>query len=120
MSNEVNEVINNICDKLGYAASEITPEMARYMIVRGIYGVIVCIVLMIIAVIVGTIAYKSYKNLSPYDQEWNCTLQFFSMFCSAVMLTVLILVLVFEGVDLVGWIASPKASMVQYVLNAIK
>ena len=27
MSNEVNEVINNICDKLGYAASEITPEM---------------------------------------------------------------------------------------------
>lgn len=120
MSNEVNEVINNICDKLGYAASEITPEMARYMIAQCIYGVIVCIVLMIIAVIVGAVAYKSYKNLSPHDQEWNCTLQFLSMILSAVMFIILALVLAFTGAELVGWIASPKASMVQYVLDAIR
>ncbi len=120
MGNEVNEVINNICSKLGYAASEITPEMARYMIAKCTYEVIVCIVLMIIAVIAGTIAYKSYKNLSPHDQAWNSTLQFTSMILSIAAFIILTLALAFAGAELVGWIASPRASMVQYVLEQIK
>ena len=48
MGNEVNEVINNICNKLGYAASEITPEMARYMIAKDTFAVIASVVILMV------------------------------------------------------------------------
>lgn len=120
MGNEVNEVINNICSKLGYAASEITPEMARYMIARNTFEVIVCVVFMIIATVIGIMAYRSYKRLSPHDQEWNCRVQLSSMIISAGVFILFVVVLALVGADLVGWIASPRASMVQYVLEQIK
>lgn len=120
MGNEVNEVINNICSKLGYAASEITPEMARYMIARNTFGVVVCVIFMMVATVIGIMAYRSYKRLSPHDQEWNCGVQLFSMIISAILFTLFAVVLASVGADLVGWIASPRASMVQYVLEQIK
>ena len=45
MNNEVNEVINNICDKLDTTIEKIVPEFAKYMIVTNIKDFIIGIVI---------------------------------------------------------------------------
>lgn len=43
--NQINEVINNICDKLGTTATNLAPMLARYKSATALFGIIVCSVL---------------------------------------------------------------------------
>lgn len=119
MGNEVNEVINNICDKLGYAASEITPEMARYMIAKDWFEVIAFLIIDAILIAVICLGVKSYKGLSDHDKEWNSEAQVLTVIISGIGAVIITAMLLVVGTNLVGWIASPRASMVEYVLKAI-
>lgn len=119
MSEEVNNIINNLCDKLGYAASEITPEMAKYMIAKDVFSAIVCLaIIAVCAVIIAKLLKHYFKKLEEneyYDSPFEIII---SIGCGfAIILTCV--ALISTGADLVGWIASPKASMVEYVLHAI-
>lgn len=119
MSEEVNNIINNLCDKLGYAASEITPEMARYMIAKDVFSIIVCVaIIAVCAVIIAKLLkhyFKEIKKNTYYDSPFEIL---FSFVCGVAIILAFVF-LVFTGADFVGWIASPKASMVEYVLHAI-
>lgn len=118
MGKEVNEVINNICDKLGYAASEITPEMAKYMIAKDTFTIITCCVLMVVSIIGIIVAVRHCrKMLDKYHYYEGVVI--FGVIATIGILTTAV-VAVSTGIDLVGWLASPKASMVEYVLTAIK
>lgn len=118
MGAEVNEVINNICTKLGYAASEITPEMARYMIAKDSFACIASALISIISVIILVKAIKRGKTRSEEERDLPAL-----EICLSVVFGMILListcVLLDRGADLIGWVASPKASMVQYVLVAI-
>ena len=50
-SNDVNSVINNLCDKLGTTASKLIPEMAGYQIAK--YSIWLVVSLIFIGVAVG-------------------------------------------------------------------
>lgn len=120
MGNEVNEVINNICNKLGYAATEITPEMAKYMIARDAF---ICIMATLICAINVLVAVKMIKKIQKDKVEYQCpdnTLECFV--CGACVFLVILagIILLDAGENLVGWIASPKASMVEYISKLIK
>ena len=108
-----------MCDKLGYAASEITPEMAKYMIAKDVFSIIVCIaIIAVCAVIIAKLIkhyFKEIKENPYYDSPFEIVM---SLACGFVILLTGA-ILVSTGADLVGWIASPKASMVEYVLHAI-
>lgn len=120
MGNEVNEVINNICEKLGYAASEITPEMAKYMIAKDIFGVLACIAIDAIYIYMAYTSFKSFRSMSDLDKMWNSELQVFSMVLAGIVCVIATIVFLITGADLVGWITSPRASMVQYILCSIR
>jgi len=109
MGKEVNQIIDNICDKLGYAASEITPEMARYMIAQSVFG-IVCAVLILIASIFGI---RMVRKVN--DEAVRCIFTIILLFA----ILVCGLSLVCDGSKLVGWIASPKGSMFEYILRQV-
>ena len=120
MGNEVNEVINNICNKLGYAASEITPEMARYMIAKDTFTVIASVVILIISILV-VIKTREKVHLKQEKDPWaDDTFETIITIILGIASIASVLTLLTVGADLIGWIASPKASMVQYVLEAIK
>lgn len=120
MGNEVNEVINNICDKLGYAASEITPEMARYMIAKDTFTVLASALVCAICVAVAIKMIKVIRKHKEDDPWSDDTLEGFICGGCVIVAFISATMLLTYGADLIGWIASPKASMVQYVLNAIK
>lgn len=121
MGKEVNEVINNICDKLGYAASEITPEMAKYMIAKDTFTVGIC-ALLVIASIICIIAAVKHNDKMKVECNYNYegTRESAITLIGAVVFIFSGLILIMTSIDLVGWLASPKASMVEYVLTAIK
>jgi hypothetical protein len=50
-SNDVNSIINNLCDKLGTTASKLIPEMAGYQIAK--YSILLVISLLFIGVSIG-------------------------------------------------------------------
>lgn len=50
-SNDVNSIINNICDKLGTTASKLIPEMAGYQIAK--YSIFMVVSLIFIGVAIG-------------------------------------------------------------------
>lgn len=120
MSNEVNEVINNICNKLGYAASEITPEMARYMIAKDTFAVIASVVILVISVLIIAITNKKLQVKLGNYQWANDTYETVITVIMGIASIMSVIALLTFGADLIGWIASPKASMVEYVLSAIK
>lgn len=120
MGSEVNEVINNICSKLGYAASEITPEMARYMIARSAYEVAVSVIVMAVAIWAIVLAIKRIKRGLEGSSYYDEGADVFVVIVGAIGVIFAFVIMIIAGADLVGWIASPKASMVQYVLDAIK
>ena len=120
MGSEVNEVINNICSKLGYVASEITPEMAKYMIAKNIALCVILAAFLTAFIIAGVTAYKRYRKAAEDSTWYTGELEIVIMVFSAIALVVIIAVLADTVVDLVGWMASPKASMVEYVLHLIK
>ena len=120
MGNEINEVINNICNKLGYAATEITPEMAKYMIARDTF---ICIMATLICAIGVLVAVKMIKKIQKDKAEdpWsNNILEGFVCGACGLLVIVAGTTLIDTGADLVGWIASPKASMVEYISRLIK
>lgn len=117
MGNEVNEVINNICNKLGYAASEITPEMAKYMIAKDTFAVIASVLILIISIL---IVIKTRKKVQENDLWADDTFETIITVILGIASIASVLTMLTYGADLIGWIASPKASMVQYVLEAIK
>ena len=119
MGNEVNEVINNICAKLGYAATEITPEFAKYSIVQNAFGMALCVVFGLLFAVMGLKACKSFKALDEHDREWDSFPQIMGMILGAVGLLIVTVIFFCDGADLVGWIVAPKASMMRYVLHLI-
>lgn len=120
MGSEVNEVINNICDKLGYAALEITPEMAKYMIAKDGVTLILCSIGIVLGVLVIKWALKHYREVTEENPYYDSLIEWIITLAMAIVVLSAIATACIASTDLVGWIASPKASMVQYVLDAIK
>lgn len=114
-ANEVNAVIDNLADKLGLAAgnaAQLVPEFAKYSIATDavqvlVYGLIVaaCAALIIWAA-------RRDRDLG-YDASGICIV------CSIIGV-IFTVVFLWKLSDLVGWLASPQAATVKYILREIK
>lgn len=114
-ANEVNAVIDNLADKLGLAAgnaAQLVPEFAKYSIATDavqvlVYGLIVaaCAALIIWA-----------ERLDP-DLGYNTGGVY--IVCGIIGV-ISAAVFLWELSDLVGWLASPQAATVKYILGVMK
>lgn len=114
-ANEVNAVIDNLADKLGLAAgnaAQLVPEFAKYSIATDAvrllaFGLIVaaCAALIIWAV-------RRDPDLGAIPDLVYIVCGIIGVIFTAMFLRTL--------TDLVGWIASPQAATVKYILGAIQ
>ena len=113
MEIEVNEVINNICDKLGILASELIPEMGRMKIAELGVTIAITAVILIVAIILLIVGAKKLNDdcLSDSGQ----VMMFLGGFGIAVAIVISIIIVP----DFVGWMVSPKAKTFAYVLSKI-
>ena len=129
MNNEVNEVINNICEKLGTTIEKIVPEFSKYMFVSSLKDFILGVVLLAIVAIVFRSLFKWLKKrIDDYkaetDQDDWMTEDFaFTFYLGTAPLLIMVIpgfVLTISGLQFLDWLISPQGAFVAYVLRSVK
>jgi hypothetical protein len=113
MGNEINEVINNICDRLGILATELIPEMGKMKVAE--LGCACGIAIVILLVAVAMLIAGMKKNEKHGISETGDALEMVGGF----LIVAAVIALICFIPDFVGWLASPKAKTLTYVLGKI-
>lgn len=129
MNNEVNEVINNICEKLGTTIEKIVPEFSKYMFVSSLKDFIIGIVLLTFTAIIFRSLFKWFKSrINKYKEEtdrddWydeSFVFAFCLGCCPLLITTIAGLVFTISGLQFLDWLISPQGAFVAYVLRSVK
>lgn len=110
MGNEINIVIDNLCDKFGTTVENLIPELARHHIAMQIMGIVICAVVIFVGV---GLYHKGIKTDDFYADDWLIAIGIFL----AVVATFVAFILV---VLLTGWIASPTAAGISSLMKLLK
>ena len=120
------EIIDQIASKLGVAAEYIIPELARMRIAQSIVGIVANVSVLAVAWVVITKAVKYLRQLGEND-----TLDWSDKEDMKILCTILIFITTVIGIgtavaffyrisDFSGWLASPTAKSIEYVMRALK
>lgn len=115
MSEEINAVIDKLCEKLGTSAQFLIPELAKLRIVNSALIVAFGLFITIVGVYFLPKAwrYDHREDRDSYDESYWVILPGAITFVGFVELT--------TGIyGLAGWIASPTASAVLEIVNMLK
>ena len=108
---QVNEVIDNLCQKIGSTQQMLVPEMARLCIARSWVDAVFCGVLFLLCSIGLIVSIKSYKE----DDNWVIGIVVFSI------VAFVFLFLLWASVsNAIQWQAAPTAKAVEYILNLVR
>ena len=118
-ANEVNEIINNICEKIGIginSAKEFVPIFAKYKAIDSALSCLGFLAVTVIFIILARKAIKAYKEAGYMDRDiFGFAVggsAFVSLICGCESLWNLF--------DMIKWIIVPEAMTVQYILNTMK
>lgn len=109
MGNEINEVINVLCEKLGTTGQYLIPELMRMNIVEDIFWGIVSLIIVIVSIYFLPKAWK-------YDKEEYT----FWVIVPIISITVFGVIFIVMLNDMIGWIVSPTAKTISYIINAMR
>lgn len=115
----VNAVIDNISNKLGIVANgvnDLVPEFIKLGISSSVVYIIFEIIALMLLFFVGTKMFPRIKNGNEFD---NSALEWVIMVVSIIFIIFFAFALIFDVNDLVGWIVSPNAKAIEYVLNMV-
>ena len=120
------EIVNQIASKLGVAAEYIIPELARMQIAQSIVGIVMSAIVLVVACVVITKAIKYLRQLGENDSPWWSDKEDTKILCTIVIFIMSFIGIAmaftfFNGVsELSGWMASPTAKSIEYVMRALK
>lgn len=115
----VNAVIDNISNKLGIVANgvnDLVPEFIKLGISSSVVGIIFEIITLILLSFVAVKMFSRIENVDEFDDD---IFEWITMITSIVFIIVFAFALIFDVNDLVGWIISPNAKAIEYVLGLI-
>jgi len=112
MENEISEVINVLCEKLGTTGQYLIPELAKMNIAEDIIWGIVSLVITIVSIYFLPKAWKYDKN---NEEEYT-----FWVIIPIVSTVVFGFIFIVMLNDMVGWIVSPTAKTISYIINAMR
>lgn len=120
------EIINEIASKLGVAAEYIIPELARMQIAQSIVGIVASAIALVVACVVITKAVKNLRQVSEDDRlSWSDKgdrqiLYIITILIVGIFGFATALMFSDETSELCGWLASPTAKSIEYVMRALK
>lgn len=116
VSSEVNEIIDNIANKLGTTAEFIVPELAKCMIAEQIIELIICGVL-VLSAIIAIIALCKKKKLT--DRYGDLTGAGGITLVISVAAGIVLFDLSYTAIKLAGYMASPTGAVVKEIIEEI-
>ena len=120
-ANDVNEIINNICAKLGTTVEKVVPEYAKYKVVSNLQELLIGVVLAIITTFLTMTMLKMLKKrIAEYIDEYGHNdwydEDFAAVYCiGGVFLFILMVIataMIVNGLDFVPWLVSPQGAFV--------
>lgn len=119
MNNEITEIINTLCEKLGVATGILVPEMTRYYIARLTFLTLIETIFIIILAIVCARIVKWILSVEDVDLGDKLITLFLAGLLPGAMLIFLLVSALSNAADLIGWIVSPTASAVREITRLI-
>lgn len=122
-TNEVNEVINNICEKIGIGlnnAKEFVPVLAKYNIIHNALWGIILVVMFVFLLLVFRYLYFTCKKGLQGDSYFDEDPYIFGMIICGIIAVILLPVSCSYFVGMVEWIVSPNGKAISYVLEFMK
>lgn len=114
-SEEINAVINNLCDKLGTTASQLLPEIAKMRTAECVVTTVIITCITILATIFVVHSFR--KNVA---EKWDSDAWEALFFIACIVELFVVVIFGFTVTDLAGWIASPTAKALFYVMEKLK
>lgn len=112
MGEQVNSVIDHLCEKFGTQAEQLLTEIARIRIAEHVFGVIVSVLIAVVCIAVIIYVVRKSKADESYDCEGP-------MIFAIVVLATAVMVACITGGYLVGWIASPRARAILEIMKML-
>ena len=113
MSNEINAIIEKLCEKLGTSAQFLIPELTKLSIIIDIYTIIACIIITVILAVVGIWGIKNREDEFDALHELTAIIAF-------VLCVVAVVLIIVAGCDLIGWLVSPEAMTFKQIISMLK
>lgn len=114
-SEEINAVINNLCEKLGTTASQLLPEIAKMKTAECAVTTVIITCITILTTIFVVHSFR--KNVA---EKWDSD-AWEALFAIACVVELFVVVTFgFTVTDLAGWITSPTAKALFYVIEKLK
>ena len=111
MGNEINEVINVLCERLGTTGQYLTTELAKMSIVENTICGVISLIIVIVSIYFLPKAWKYDKN-NEEDSFW--------IIIPIVSITIFGCIFMVALSDTVGWIVSPTAKTISYIINIMR
>ena len=117
-ANQVNSVINNICEKIGVSINNLqdfVPMFVKYEITYCLCWIVVGIVFFVVGFIIYKKALVAHKEVSIWDKDGP-------FFC--ILLGIIVMIISFRVVssctfDIIEWCVNPEAKTIVYILKII-
>ncbi len=125
-ASNVNEIIDNICVKLGTTVERIVPEYAKYMIVSKLTTFMTGVVTMVITIVLTNMLLASLKKrIAEHKEEYNRNEWIFEWWAIVYIIFGIILVIigiiaftdVVSGLGFIPWLISPQGAFMAEVLH---
>ena len=116
-SDEINNVIDNLCQKFGTAQEALIPEMARMNVTVSWINIVFFLILLSISALIIWKFYKAYKN-AKYNDE-----QFFYIMASFIAFGFVIFFMweIYDNaITIAQWNSAPTAKAIEYTLQLLK
>ena len=115
MSEEINAIINNLCDKLGTSAKLLIPELARLRVIESVTLLVIFFIILVIGLYFLPKAWKydhRERNIYQDDSMWF-------LFPSSVII-IGIFGVTSSIFSLVGWLTSPTIKAILEIIRMVK
>lgn len=118
-ANQVNQVIDNLCSKLGMgvdSVAQLVPSFARLKIGLNGYWIVVSLIVFVVSALIFKKLIKDFYEVDYGSQEMRVGIGF----VLAVIDIVFIMVFLVCSYELVGWVMAPDIRTIEYIMNMIK
>lgn len=115
MSEEINAIVNNLCDKLGTSAKLLIPELARLRVVESVTLLIIFFVILVIGLYFLP---KAWKYDHREKKRWYDDSFFTAV--PACIIFIGVIGIIPSLFSLVGWLTSPTAKAVLEIIGAMR
>lgn len=112
MGEQVNVVVDHLCEKFGTQTEQLLSEIARLNIAELGFGVIVSVLIAVVCIAVIIYVFRKSKADEYYDGEG------LTIFAFCILVLALVIACI-SGAYLVGWIAAPKARAILEIMKML-